>query len=96
MPDDQLYELCEQVVNEQIATYASAIQRVCTRACPINHATLIGPPGPPGLPGERGEQVSYSPLATVMFVFYMYSKSPEICCPSILEMFVAPELPSIL
>ncbi|XP_032874910.1 collagen alpha-1(IX) chain-like isoform X1 [Amblyraja radiata] len=65
MSDDQLYELCEQAVNEQIATYASAIQRVCTVACPINHATLIGPPGPPGLPGERGEQGDSGKLGLV-------------------------------
>ncbi|XP_072907157.1 uncharacterized protein [Hemitrygon akajei] len=56
MPDDQLYELCEGVVNEQIAIYAPLIQRVCTMACPTKNATLIGPPGSPGLPGERGQQ----------------------------------------
>ncbi|XP_067833402.1 collagen alpha-2(IX) chain-like [Heptranchias perlo] len=56
MPEEQVYELCKSVVNEQIAIYASAIRWACARACPTNNITLIGPPGSPGLPGKRGEQ----------------------------------------
>uniref|UniRef100_UPI00398F4B38 collagen alpha-2(IX) chain-like n=1 Tax=Pristiophorus japonicus TaxID=55135 RepID=UPI00398F4B38 len=55
MLEEQVYELCKSVVNEQIAIYASAIRRICARACPTNNVTLIGPPGPPGMPGKRGE-----------------------------------------